>query len=220
MAPELIKAIAVTAELTGTQLSEAAAKIFAADLSQYPLAQVLAALTRCRREVKGRLVLADVISRIDDGRPGVEEAWALIPKNEDVSGVWTQEMQRAMQVAGPLMYEDAVAARMAFKEAYARECQKARDAGEPVYWQPTLGHNKAGRDEARHEATNRNLLAQGQPALPFKAPEHEFTALESPRLRLVGAKSAGEAVADAITSMPQAKRLLAELKKQLKGDVA
>lgn len=217
MTPELIKAIAVTAELTGTQLSEAAAKIFSADLAQYPLPQVLAALTRCRREVKGRLVLADVIGRIDDGRPGPEEAWAMIPKNEDVSAVWTQEMHRAMQVAGPLLYEDSIAARMAFKEAYARECQKARDAGDPVNWQPTLGHSKAGRDEAMHEAKNRNLLAKGLPALPFKAPEHELPALESPRLRLVGAKSAGEAIADAITAMPQAKQLLAELKAQLRG---
>lgn len=79
---------------------------------------------------------------------------------------------------------------------------------------------RAGREEAQHEAMNRNLLAQGRPALPFKAPEHAFPALESPRLRLVGSTTAGEAIADAITAMPQAKRLLAELKKQLKGDVA
>jgi hypothetical protein len=214
--PELIKAIAVTAELTGTQLSEAAAKIFAADLSQYPLPQVLAALTRCRREVKGRLVLADVISRIDDGRPGVEEAWAMIPKNEDVSAVWTQEMQAAMLVAGPLLYEDAVAARMAFKEAYTRECQKARDSGVPVKWQATLGFSQAGREEAQHEAKNRNLISQGLPALPFKAAEHS---LPAPRrsLQLVGPEGIGEIVERMATQSPRAREEFAKLKEQLKS---
>jgi len=59
--PDILRAVAVCAELTGTELSEAAARIFAEDLAAYPKSAVLHALERCRREVRGRLVLADVL---------------------------------------------------------------------------------------------------------------------------------------------------------------
>lgn len=224
--PELLKAIAVTAELLGTEMSPAAAEVFAHDVARYPLPQVLAALTRCRREVKGRLTIADVISRIDDGRPGPEEAWSLIPQDESRSSVWTEEMQRAYGVACPLLAEgDTVGARMAFKETYQREVQRARDSGNPVKWTATLGHDKGGRDEAHHEARNRNLLAQGLPALPYKAPEHAENYLpESPVLQLVGPSNAGEiaarVLAGAAARNPEGRRLLDELKAKLKGDAA
>ena len=70
-----------------------------------------------------------MLSRIDDGRPGAEEAWALIPKIEDPSGILTEEMQAAMRVAYGLLFDVPIAARMAFKEAYQREFQKARASG-------------------------------------------------------------------------------------------
>src|SRR3972149_3860069 len=47
---KLLEALAVTAELTGTELSEAAAKVMHNDLTAYPLGQVLSSLHRCRRE--------------------------------------------------------------------------------------------------------------------------------------------------------------------------
>ena len=58
---------------------------------------VLKALTRCRREVKGMLTIQDVVSRIDDGRLGVEEAWAMMPFSESQSVVWTEEMAQAFE---------------------------------------------------------------------------------------------------------------------------
>ena len=65
----LLKAIAVTAELTDTDLSESAARVMAEDLAVFPENQVLGALVKCRRELKGRLRIGDVIDRLDDGRP-------------------------------------------------------------------------------------------------------------------------------------------------------
>lgn len=218
--PELIRACAVTAELLGTSMSEIAAEVFAQDLARYPLQQVLGALARCRREVKGRLTLSDVISRLDDGRPGPEEAWAMIPQEEGRSGVWTEEMQRAFGVCYRLLNEgDTVGTRMAFKETYQREVQAARDRREPVKWTATLGHDKAGRDEAQHEAKNRNLLAQGFAALPYEAPEHA-PALEAPRLQLVSPQTVGDAVANVVANIPKAREHLAELRAKLKGDAA
>lgn len=188
MKPELIRAIAVTAELTGTEMSETAAKVFADDLALYPLHQVLDALTRCRREVKGRLVLADVLTRIDDGRPGPEEAWAMMPRSEADSAAMTAEMLAGYTVASPLLEQgDAVGARMAFREAYMTACRRNRDAGEPVAWRASLGHSKAGRHEAEQEAERRQAKAEGRPALqlerkdePLKLEHLETAFHESP----------------------------------------
>lgn len=145
---QLLQAVAVTAELTGTQLSEAAARVFCADLARYPLTQVLPALDRCRRECRGRLTLADVMQRLDDGRPGPEEAWAAVAKlTEADTVVWTHEMQQAHATAAPLIEEgEQVAARMAFLERYRYLCQFARDNGIGVSWQASLGHDAKGRE--------------------------------------------------------------------------
>jgi len=157
---ELIQAVAVTAELCGRTFSEAAARMFVADLSGFPEAAVIKALARCRREVKGMLTIEDVVKRIDDGRPGVEEAWAQMPFDESQSVVWTDEMCRAFRVALPLLEEgDKVAARMAFKEAYTRMVGESRDEGRAVVWTPSLGHNKNGHAAALSEAVSKGRLS-------------------------------------------------------------
>lgn len=160
---KLYEAVAVTLELTGTALSEVAARIMAEDLARYPEAQVMGALTRCRRELKGRLTIADVISRLDDGRPGVEEAWAMLPKDEQTTAVWTVEMSQASAVVHDLLDRgDEVAARMAFKEAYSKACQLARDRGEPVSWSATLGWDKGGRESVLKAAVVAGRLSREQ----------------------------------------------------------
>jgi hypothetical protein len=157
----LTEALAVTAELTGTVLSDAAARLMAADLARYPEARVLEALSRCRRELKGRLTIADVISRIDDGRPGPEEAWAMVPKDESASVVWTAEISHAFGVAYPLMRDgENVQARMAFVEAYREACRKARDEGMPVSWTASLGHDPQGREAVLLEAQRLGRLSR------------------------------------------------------------
>jgi hypothetical protein len=155
----LLEAIAVTAELTGTNLSEPAAKVMAIDLAAYPEGQVLAALARCRRELKARLTVADVLTRIDDGRPGPEEAWAMIPKDEAASIVWTREMAEAYGVALPIM-DAPVQARMAFLEAYRERVRKARDERVPVQWEPSLGHDPEGREHVLRQAVEKGRLTR------------------------------------------------------------
>ena len=146
---DLSKMLAVTAELTGTDLSAAAAEIMARELATYERAQVLGALGKCRRELKSRLTMAAILERLDDGRPGPEEAWAMMPRDEAQSVVWTVEMAEAFGVAGPLLEAgDRVAARMAFKEAYTKIVSSARDARRPIRWMPSLGHDRHGRDAA------------------------------------------------------------------------
>lgn len=157
---DLIEALMVTAELTGTEFSKAAATVLANDLSLYPEPMVIGALAKVRREVRGRFTLADVLSRLDDGRPGPEEAWAIVPKSELDTAVWTEEMAEAFGVANPLLQMgDRVAARVAFVEAYRRLVQQARDERRPVKWTPTLGHDPRGRAGALMDAARKGRVS-------------------------------------------------------------
>lgn len=160
----VLQAVAVTAELTGTMLSEAAARVLCGDLAEFPEEQILGALSRCRKELRGRLTVAEIISRIDDGRPGAEEAWAYhVPKNESATVVWTEEIRAAWAIAYPLLKEnDEIPARMAFKERYTAEVMKARDAHRVVQWTATLGHDPHQREGALLDAAE-----QGRLPLPY-----------------------------------------------------
>lgn len=157
---QLVQAIAVTAELCGRTFSPEAARVFVADLDGFDERAVAAALKRCRREVRGVLTVQDVVSRIDDGRPGPEQAWAMLPKTERDSCVWTDEMREAFGAALPLLEQgDRVAARMAFKEVYAGLVNAARDARKAPNWAPTLGFDVRGREQALSEAVSRGQLS-------------------------------------------------------------
>jgi hypothetical protein len=142
----ILDALAVACELTGTELTPAAIRAMLTDLSGYAPDQVLAALARCRRELKGRLTLAAIIDRLDDGRPGPQEAWAMIPTDEQDSVVWTDEMAEAYGLAAPLLADgDRIAARMAFLEAYQAAVHRARAERRPPRWFPSLGMDPRGR---------------------------------------------------------------------------
>lgn len=158
---ELIQALAATAELCGANLSEAAARLLLQDLAPYDEAAVLVALSRVRKSGK-RFSLGAIIEELDhtDGRPGVEQAWAMIPQNEDASVVWTDEMARAFGVASPLLEQgDAVAARMAFKESYSKFVAEAREQALPVRWVPSLGDDVIGRQTALIAAVRERRMA-------------------------------------------------------------
>lgn len=161
---EILKAVAVTAELTGTEITEMAAKVFAMDLAEYPKAAVMTALTRCRRELKGRLTLADVLNRVAemDGRPSADESWAMMPMDEAATVVWTDEMAAAWGVALPMVDTDKVAARMAFKAAYQKGVDEARQTLRPVKWRASLGHDKAGREPVIRQAVQQGRLSRDQ----------------------------------------------------------
>lgn len=141
----LAKALIVTAEVMGFELSELAAEDMARELAQYPAKAVAAALQRCKRELSGRLTLAAILARIDDGHPGAEEAWAIASKaqREESTIVWTDEICEAHAVARSLLEQgDAVGARMAFRETYTGLLQEARDARRAPNWTVSMGTAK------------------------------------------------------------------------------
>lgn len=164
----LIEALRGTAEIYGRQLSPGAAAMFLADLSRYTADQVLKALSRCRIDLRTFPTVSDIVSRIDDGRPGAEEAWAMIPKDEESSVVWTEEMQCAYATARALLAEDPIAARMAFRETYVKLVADAKAVNRPARWSPSFGHNKLAREQALHIAVQNGRISvdEAQVLLP------------------------------------------------------
>ena len=170
---ELIQAVGATAELCGAKLSEAAARMLIADLSAYPEPAVISALSRVRRKGK-RFSLGAIIEEIDsqDERPGADAAWAMLPRSEDQSVVWTREMALAHGIAAPLIeIGDKFGAQRAFKEEYTRLCDAARERGERVQWEPSLGHDPAGREHVVREAIEKGRLPASSAVNLLPAPD-------------------------------------------------
>lgn len=175
-AVEIIQAIAVTAELTQTQLSADAMKAMAVDLlANYDEPDILRALSRCRRELPGRLTQAAVVDRIEqeDGRPGGNEAWgiALAAFDESATVVINDEIGEAMAAARPVMEcGDETGARMAFRESYDRIVRRNRASCLNPVWFPSLGTDPALRADAIKLAADRGLLTQSRAAVFLMEP--------------------------------------------------
>lgn len=147
---QVMKLLAAAIEICGSQMSPAAVRVMGDKLAAYPEEAVLKALDRCMSEVTGRLSLAAIIQRIDDGRPSADEAWAQVGTNdENVTLVTTDEAMLACGEVRLLMEEgDMVAARMAFKSAYERIVTANRANGVKVKWRASLGFDKPGQVRA------------------------------------------------------------------------
>lgn len=157
----VLEALAVTAELCGAELSDAAAKVMVADLSVHPEADVLLALTRLRHEHKGRLSLAAIIERLPDDRPGPEEAWGMLPKDEYTTAVLTDEINAAAEFSMPIFHDgDKVGARMAFREAYVKAVAENKARGVPVRWVVSLGWDKDSRLEPLADAVKLGRISE------------------------------------------------------------
>jgi hypothetical protein len=132
---------------------------------------------------RGRFVPtpADIIAQLqglaeDDGRPGAEEAWAMVLRSRDEAEtvVWTREMAEAWAVARVVIDGgDEVGARMAFREAYGRMVDDARRNRMPAAWSVSLGLDPARRADAVRSAV-----------ITGRLPQSELFALEPPRTDL------------------------------------
>lgn len=223
MSEKILMALAVAAELTGTELSKHAFLAMEADLETFPEAQVLRALERCRRELKGRLTLAEVLDRLNDadGRPGADEAWAQAIRADDEADtvVWTEDMRQAFALARPLLeLGDKVGARMAFRDSYERIVADSRQLGAPVRWEASLGWDTERRREVLTKAVTAGLLPASHAAglLPAPTPPGViesalFSGNGLPRLVAVD----GQVTDDDIANRERALRRLGELRMML-----
>jgi hypothetical protein len=154
---DIIKRIAVMAELQGREISLAAAEVFLGQLAAHEAGQVCAALDRCLRELVRFPTVADVLARIPDGRPIPAEAFALLPPTERESVCWTEEMQSAWFKVRYLAAESGFQAQRTFMEVYASEVAEARSKGIPARWNMSLGH-----DLGQGEAVVRDAVTSGK----------------------------------------------------------
>jgi hypothetical protein len=147
-------------------ISGGAKGMFFAALAAYPMATVRAALgAHCARGKfpprPGDVIDIIEASAANDGRPGVEEAWAIALTSRDESDtvVWTAECAEAFAICRPILnLDDEVGARMAFKEAYARIVGQARAAHRPAAWSASIGWDSGKRDGALSRAVVAGLL--------------------------------------------------------------
>lgn len=156
---KIAEGVAVTAELCGASPSDIAIEHIVNELAGLTEKVIESALRKVARG--GRFSLAKVLDAIDDGRPGVEEAWAMMPSDEASTVVWTKEMAAAFYACAPLLEEgDKIAARMVFKEKYPVLVANARDAGLGVNWTATLGHDPENRESVLRDAVMRGKLSK------------------------------------------------------------
>lgn len=94
-----------------------------------------------------------------DGRPGADEAWAMLPYQDEASSVvMTDEMAEAFGIAREV--DDKNGARMAFRDAYNRIIERNKRAGIPPKWFASLGHDDAGREIVLSEAVRLGRISQ------------------------------------------------------------
>ena len=164
---------------------EAGAKaLFFKALEPYSLQAVRQAFTAHIRDPKRgsfQPMPADIVAHIEaarggDGRPGVEEAWALsFPAvSEAETVVWTEEMRDAFAICKPLLEAcDNIGARMAFKDAYTRLVHEANRANRPARWELSAGHDQTKRQVAVQHAAKLGRIAAPQAAMFLPAPPSE-----------------------------------------------
>lgn len=135
---DIAKAIAVTAEIIGTELSDIAIEVFLHDLEGYPEMDIMKALTQCRKEDVRRLTSGAVLQRLAamDGRLGPEEAWMLVT-NRERPHFYNSELNEAYALVKhfDLNRGDSdilIPARMAFVEKYRKVLAEARLNAQPV----------------------------------------------------------------------------------------
>jgi hypothetical protein len=149
---------------------------------------------------------AHIIDRIavhnPDGRPGADEAWAMVPKDDESSAVLTEEMLEALGIVRSMLSSDDVGARMAFRSAYERIVGDARRRGDPVRWIPSLGWEPLGRVDALRNAVTHNRMAADR-AVNLLPPAQRDDFLES-----VGAHHLLPAPGDPMQAL-EARKLLA-----------
>lgn len=146
---QINKALAVTAEICGTELSETAVHVMLKRLNTYTFEQVHNALKKCMDELTGRLTLAHIKQRIDDGRPSPEIAWSQVPKSEYESKVLTSEQKMALCFVSDMIDNgELIPARMAFIEKYKSLVAESRANDIPVNYELEMGFGKQGRYDA------------------------------------------------------------------------
>lgn len=134
---QVVKMLAIACELTGTNLSEAAAKFMVEELSGEPFQMVIRALQRCSRECRNRITLSEVMARIEEERErdGADRRAALM-RDE------TQLRLRALEAGIPWEAGKEEVRRLLSRLALpapdpAKDRERARNLANAKHWSDT-----------------------------------------------------------------------------------
>ena len=151
MNEQLIEAVVKTGTLMALRMTTEQTAAFVEALSKYPLEDALKALHAVAM-TEDRLTMAKLNKHLQaqDGRPSVDQAWYLMPKDEYVSAVVTPEMSQSWAACSAQYYGgDKKNAEIAFKREYKSLLEAARTSGMPCDWTFSPGF----------DIQNRNLVA-------------------------------------------------------------
>ncbi|MDE1138170.1 MAG: hypothetical protein PW999_00655 [Paraburkholderia tropica] len=205
-------------------------------LEPFPIEAVAAAFSRHLDVSEFAPTPAAILKHLpkeSDGRPEVDEAWAIAlgARDERDTVVWTQEIAEAWSAALPVLNGDEIGARMAFKASYARITERNRSAGLPAQWTVSQGFDLAQREEVVAQAVRQGRLsiAHAKAAVPLLAgpsEESPVTPQAEQQLAKLRAMCAGIGAARARASAERAERAreafddLARAKQQTAARVA
>jgi hypothetical protein len=185
---ELTNTLITAFEVMGQDMSEAGLMMMATRLHRFDYEGVMKSISSCVEECRYKITLADIIQRIDDGRPSPEKAWQEVQHlTEDDSKVLTTEQNAAFcMVSTSLIDGDTsskIAARQTFLQEYQRMCKESRDEGKPVEYFLA----RANRDHDGAKALEAVTLALSENKLPKVAavkmlPQHKEQILQIPML--------------------------------------
>lgn len=212
--------------VNGQPLSEVALDIFIDDVEVYPFAVVMTAISKARKQAKGRMTISDIMRHIEsqDGRPTADEAWALAYQTtcETETVVMTEEIAEAWgAVTGLIEAGDKFNASKAFKEKYESLVAASRESAKPAAWFVNAGSDRELLAQAVEAARQEGKLNITQAAhyLTMEQSEGAYAAIESKVALLIESKgaSASHFELDRISSIKQAGDLhqqrIAEMKK-------
>lgn len=195
---QLVDMIMVTAEVMGHELKPAAVMMMVSDLAEYDFKALTITLTRCRKELTGKLTLKGILDLLAPagGWVSANEAWsrALPAADESKTVVWTDEARKAWFVALPMIEaRDKVGARMAFIAAYEREVANAKNSGKAPQYEVSPGEDELLREATIRQAQSEGLLPAPVKQLALAAPVDEATmAINRQRLKQLAASVAGK----------------------------
>lgn len=147
----------------GKTLSNAAMKVTFKLLSGYPFEHVAAAIYKHIETSDRAPQPSDIIKllNIADEHLDADSAWLIVPKSEEDSAVWTDEMATAWGSCSKLYYSgDIFNATRGFKSEYKRICEISRLTNKPVNWTLTRGTNSELLKTCVEEALRLGRLKQ------------------------------------------------------------
>ena len=162
---QVIHNLKVAFEVMGQDVSREATEVMASRLFRFTYPQVKAAIGRAIDESKYKITVAEIISRIDDGRPSPTQAWQSMSQFKESDAYYVpDEMHRAWcGVSTDMEHADnsiKIACRQSFLETYEKMCQESCDQGKPISYflsQP----QGIGREQKVLEVITK-AIAQGQ----------------------------------------------------------